>query len=117
MIDDTPPQITGVAVSSALLWSANHKMMNVTVNYTATDNCGPVTCTLSVTSNEPVNGADDGDTSPDWEIVDAHHVRLRAERSGSGSGRVYTITITCTDGSGHTSSGTATVTVPLNRTS
>ena len=44
---------------------------------------------------------DDGNTAPDWEIVDSHHVRLRAERSGRGNGRVYTITITCTDGSGN----------------
>jgi hypothetical protein len=33
------------------------------------------------------------DTSPDWVVVDKHHVRLRAERAGSGSGRVYTVTI------------------------
>ncbi len=32
------------------------------------------------------------------EIVDAHHVKLRAERAGTGNGRIYTITITCTNG-------------------
>jgi hypothetical protein len=52
----------------------------------------------SVTSNEPVNGLGDGDASPDWTIIDAHHINLRAERSGTGTGRTYTITITCTDG-------------------
>jgi len=114
IIDDTPPAVSGVGVSPAVLRPPNHKLVNVTVNYAAADNCGPVTCTLNVSSNEPVNGADDGDTAPDWEIVDAHHVRLRAERSGSGSGRVYTITINCTDGSGNSTSRTATVTVPLN---
>jgi hypothetical protein len=53
----------------------------------------------------------DGDASPDWQIVDAHHVNLRAERSGTGTGRVYTITITCTDGGGHTAMKNVQVTV------
>jgi len=76
-------------------------MRNVTVNYNAVDNCSAVTCTLSVTSNEPINGLGDGDRTPDWQIIDAHHVRLRAERSGTGTGRIYTITITCRDGAGN----------------
>jgi hypothetical protein len=67
---------------------------------------------LTVTSNEPVDGEGDGNTSPDWEVVDAHHVRVRAERAGGGSGRTYTITITSTDGAGHTSSVDVTVRVP-----
>jgi len=57
------------------------------------------------------NGTGDGDTSPDWEIVDAHHVRLRAERSGAGSGRIYTITITATDSRGNVSSQIVSVSV------
>jgi hypothetical protein len=43
--------------------------------------------------------------------VDAHHVRLRAERSGQGSGRIYRITITATDSLGNASSQTVTVRV------
>jgi hypothetical protein len=88
-------------------------MANVTINYTASDNCGgPVTCTLSVSSNESVNGTGDGNTSPDWQVVDAHHGMLRAERSGNGIGRIYTDTITCSDNKGNMSTTTVTVTVP-----
>jgi hypothetical protein len=114
VIDDTPPTITGVAVDHPVLSPPNHKMVDVTVNYSSADNCGATNCSLSVSSNEPINGSDDGDTAPDWEIVDSHHVRLRAERAGGGTGRVYTITITCTDGSGNSTRTTVTVSVPLN---
>jgi hypothetical protein len=86
-------------------------MVDVTVNYDLTDNCGAA-CVLSVTSNEPINGLGDGDTSPDWRIVDAHNVQLRAERSGTGNGRTYTITLTCKDAAGNTTVKTTTVIVP-----
>jgi hypothetical protein len=112
--DTEAPVITGASANPSLLKPPNHKLVPVTVNYATTDNCGgTVTCSLSVTSNEPINSTDDGDTSPDWIIEDAHHLKLRAERSGVGTGRVYTITITCTDAAGNSSSNTVTVSVPL----
>jgi hypothetical protein len=89
-------------------------MVPITVNYTATDNC-PVNCVLTVTSNEPIDGLGDGDTAPDWEVIDAHHLLLRSERSGKGSGRVYTITVTCSDESGNQVVRTVTVTVPFSK--
>lgn len=107
-----PPLITDASASPSLQWPPNHKMMNVTINYSVTDNCGPLTCTLSVSSNEPINGTGDGDTAPDWEIVDAHHVRLRAERAATGNGRIYTITITCADSAGNSSTRSVMVRVP-----
>ncbi len=110
-----PPVISGISVDKPALWPPNHKMVDVTVNYVATDNCGVDTCVLSVTSNEPVDGTGDGDTSPDWVVVDAHHVQLRAERSGNGSGRIYTITITCTDSANNSTVRTATVAVAHNQ--
>ena len=112
-----PPTITGVSVDKPVLWPPNHKLVDVTVDYNVTDNCPlpPNSCTLSVTSNEPINGTGDGDTSPDWIILDAHHVQLRAERSGKGNGRIYTSTITCTDSGGSSSSQTVAVSVPHDK--
>lgn len=110
-----PPIITDASVNTSELWPPNHQMVEVTVNYNVTDNCGPLTSSLSVSSNEPINGTGDGDEAPDWEIVDAHHVRLRAERAGNGSGRIYTVTITCTDSAGNSSNRSVTVRVPISQ--
>lgn len=112
-----PINIGNISVSKSELWPPNHKMVDVTVSYDAINNCGTggANCVLSVSSNEPINGTGDGDTSPDWEIINAHHVRLRSERSGNGGGRIYTITITCTDGVGNSSAKSVTVTVPKSQ--
>ena len=102
-----PLEIVDVELSTSVLWPPNRKLIDVTVDYRTINNCGAATCSLSVTSNEPVED--------DWEIIDDHHLRLRAERAGNGSGRVYTITITCTGGSGGSATRTVTVTVPKNQ--
>ena len=116
-VSNPPPTITGVSADPSVLWPPNHRLVNVTVSYDVTDNCPlpPGSCTLSVTSNEPVNGTGDGDTSPDWIVLDDHRVLLRAERAGNGNGRIYTITITCSDSDGNASSESVTVTVPHDR--
>lgn len=118
VVDDTPPVITGVSVTPSILWPPNHKMVAVTVNYEVKDNCDPgaaIYSILSVSSSEPEKTIRNGDKDPDWEIVDAHHVMLRAERSGTGNGRIYTITVTCTDTHGNSSNKQVTVYVPKNR--
>jgi hypothetical protein len=118
VVDNEAPGVTDFSLSQTSLWPPNHAMIDVAVNYTAGDNCGGAsgsTCVLTVSSNEPVNGVGDGHTSPDWQVVDAHHVRLRAERAGNGGGRVYTLTLTCTDAAGNKSVKTGTVRVPHNQ--
>jgi hypothetical protein len=114
-VDRTPPVITGGSVDKPQLWPPDHKMENVLVSYNATDNCGAAACTLTISSNEPINGRGDGNTAPDWQVVDGHHVVLRAERAGNGGGRTYTIKITCTDGSGNSSTKDVIVTVPKSQ--
>ncbi|HKN84366.1 MAG TPA: DUF4114 domain-containing protein [Pyrinomonadaceae bacterium] len=109
------PVISNAAVSIPVLLPVNHSLTAIVISYDVTDNCGPITNTLRVSSNEPVNAVGDGNTAPDWEIVDAHHVRLRAERSGTGTGRIYTITITSTDSAGNSTSSDVFVTVPHDR--
>ncbi len=112
--DTEPPVVSDPSSSPALLWPPNHKMRDVAVNYTAADNCPGLNCGLSVASSEPLSGTGDGDTAPDWEIVAANLVRLRAERAGTGNGRIYTIAVTCTDGSGNATTKTTAVVVAHN---
>jgi hypothetical protein len=112
-IDTTKPVITNATADpSVLKLPANHNMRDVTVSYTATDNCGPLTSVLSVKSNEPEFGLNDEDVGPDWEIIDKHLVKLRAERDENGKGRIYTVTITVTDEAGNVTTQDVTVTVP-----
>jgi len=97
------------------LWPADHKLKDVTVNYSASDNCGVANTQLSVSSNEAVQSNENGDQSPDWQITDAHHVKVRAERLDAGAGRIYTITITTTDVNGNVNNSTVTVNVPKTK--
>ena len=106
MTDKTPPVITMTSVNPAVLWPANHKMVDVTINYSATDDCGQPQCTITgVTSNEPISGSD-------YSIVDDHHVKLCVNRSGAGNGHTYTANMTCKDAAGNSSSQAVAVTVP-----
>jgi subtilisin-like proprotein convertase family protein len=118
-VNDTEgPPVGPVSASPNSLWPPSHQLRDVTLTYSVgVDNCGgAVTCVVSsVTSNEPENSNDDGDTAPDWVIVSPTLVRLRSERSGVGTGRIYTITVRCTDARGNHTFRTTTVTVPLNQ--
>ncbi len=115
--DTTPPVIVSASANPATLWPPNHRMVDVTATAQVRDACGPTTWKIvRVTSNEPVNGRGDGNTSPDWVITGDHKLKLRAERAGNGHGRVYTITLQAKDAAGNLSARkTVTVTVPHNQ--
>ena len=114
--DVEPPVIAGLAAVPNVLWPPNHKMVLVSVNYTATDNCDPTpACSLAISSNEPVNDIGDGNTSPDWLVLDNHHAQLRSERAGGGNGRIYTETVTCEDIYNNSSNAGTAVTVPKSQ--
>jgi len=111
VVDTTAPAMSDLLLSATQLWPPNHQMVDVSVAYSATD-LSPTSCSLSVSSNEPLNGLGDGDMTPDWIIVDEHHLRLRAERSAAGNGRVYTVTADCRDSFGNATHKSASVNVP-----
>lgn len=110
----TPPVITNTFATPSVLFPPNHKLVPVTISVVAQ---GAVSCRIiSVSSNEPVNGRGDGNTSPDWVITGDLTVLLRAERSGQNkNGRVYNITVQCTDAFGNTATTNVDVTVPHDR--
>jgi hypothetical protein len=111
--DTTPPDVESVKVNPSVLWPPNHQMVPASVEVKATDACGDVSSKIvSVTSNEPVNGHGDGNTSPDWKITGDLTLELRAERSGPGKGRVYTIKVEVSDEAGNSVTRNVTVLVP-----
>lgn len=77
----------------------------------ACDPAAPVCAIGDITSNEPSEGAGNGDSGPDWEITGPLTANLRAERR-TVSGRAYTLHVSCTDETGNRSPAAAIVTVP-----
>lgn len=116
VLDYEPPVITGIADELEPLWSPNHKMVPIHLDYNVMDNCGgPITNDVYVFSSEPDNGLGDGDKAVDWEIKDAHNILLRAERSGTGTGRIYYIYIVSYDNSYNYTFKMVTVAVPHDK--
>jgi hypothetical protein len=107
-----PMAIEDVAIAPAAIGPPNHVMVDVTVSYKVSSPSGIASCRLAVTSNESSNTVGDGNTAVDWQILDSHRLRLRAERSGTGAGRLYTVAIICTDSVGNTRTASGTVAVP-----
>ena len=52
--------------------------------------CGPFTINIdSIFQDEPVNGSDDANTSPDASGMGTSEAQVRSKRDGKGNGRVY----------------------------
>ncbi len=103
-----------VSVAPSVLKVVNHKYVTVTGTPTVSSDVVSVEL-ISVTSNEPDDGADDGSTTNDTVIDSDLTARVRAERSGTGTGRVYTFTFEATNDCGITTTATAEVRVPVGR--
>jgi len=115
--DTLGPAFKTLTASTAALWPPNHQMVPVSLNVDLVDLIDPAPSAriVGVSSNEPVDGSDDGQTSPDWEITGPLTVALRAERSGTGTGRIYTVAVEGTDAAGNVTLQTVSVTVPVRR--
>jgi hypothetical protein len=116
VIDTTPPQINATA-SPNILWSPDHKYVEVSISVTAYDICdpSPKITFVSIASSEPDNSIGDGNTVNDIIILNDFAFNLRAERSGTGLGRIYTVTYKATDVSGNYALTSVVVEVPHNQ--
>jgi rhodanese-related sulfurtransferase len=96
VVDETKPVLGAISVNRQPQRSGQQRMLLVTVEYSATDNCRAVTTELTVTSH----GGDRG-----WLVLDAHHVLLNAPGIGLYSDedaeRRYTIAVVATDTAGN----------------
>ncbi|WP_340104315.1 immunoglobulin-like domain-containing protein [Rhodohalobacter sp. 8-1] len=119
--DTTAPELT-VSADPLVLTRPNHKYVTVSLadlGLTAADACdgtiepGQV-YVASVSSDEPENASDDGNTFDDIVVDDCRTVRVRAERDGMGNGRVYTITLAVADAAGNVGTAAYEVQVPLS---
>jgi hypothetical protein len=110
-IQDTVAPSVRLSLLSDTLWSPDHKMA-LAARISALDACDPSPfIDISVTSDEPSNGAGDGNTAPDWSLErledGTYNLWLRAERSGVGEGRTYAVTVTARDTSSNTAQAAA----------
>jgi hypothetical protein len=110
VVDTTVPAVGALTATPGVLTPPNHKLVDILVSYTARDANGAPVCALTVSSNEPVDGTDDGNTSSDWTILDftmcsfgraCGHGTGRTTRSPRRAGRLRQLT-----------SSSMTVTVP-----
>ena len=116
VVDTEPPELA-VELSPSTLWPPNHRLVAITADVVARDNCGPVEVVLeSVTSSD----SDDDDGQADIQGVDVGTFDLafevRVERSGHEQlGRIYTATYRAVDSSENATRASAVIVVPHSR--
>ena len=119
--DNTAPVLTVIS-TPITLWPPNHKYETITMDQlfvSVSDNCATLTMDdvyiESVSSDEPDNGDNDGNTTEDilFGGDDCSSVQLRRERYEYGNGRVYTINLAVDDGNGNTGTANVEVYVPI----
>ena len=124
-IGDATPPVVDASIehrsfkNRGYLWPNNHKMVDVELSVTATDNCddsGQLAIAVHVFADEDeMADTGSGTTSPDAKLGP---VRLRTERMGvtqGGDGRVYLIVVTATDCAGNVGYTCLTATVPIDQ--
>ena len=123
--DAVPPVITLVD-GPATLWPPNHNYHAFAIDELVVEviddaqGALPVASVVidRVTSDEPENGAGDGNTTDDIVIgEDCRSVEMRAERQDDGDGRVYTIHLAAADASGNVGTAAYEVHVPASKDS
>ena len=113
VVDTTPPDFE-LSVSPTMLWPPDHKMYEITQNWTVSDDCDatPDVMLVSIAMSEVDDIPGGGNTSDDIRIGEDGSIYLRSERSGTSSERIYTITYQAVDDYGNTSLRSATVGIP-----
>lgn len=106
--DTIAPEVLTISATPDSIWPPNHRMVPVTVNVTATDNCDS---SLTAQITKVICNEEPGRFAPDVKITGPLSVDLRAERLGNDA-RVYTIYVDVSDSSGNTKTTTTTVIVP-----
>ncbi|MCA1802086.1 MAG: S8 family serine peptidase [Rhodothermaceae bacterium] len=123
VVDTTPPTIT-VNSDPMVLWSPKHDYRTLTLadlDIEVGDFCDKTltpedVVIVSVTSDEPENGEEDGNTIDDMVIGGScNTVQLRAERDGTSNGRVYTLRLELMDASGNVGWTNYEVHVPVSQ--
>ena len=115
-VSDTPPVINGLSVDKPVLTPANNQMVDVAIAYNVSDACGGAITPAIVISSKNIPGSN---IQQNWEIVDEHHIRLRASLVGitnnghtSYASRTYIITTTVVNSAGLSASASTSVKVP-----
>jgi hypothetical protein len=113
VVDTTPPEFE-FSVTPTMLWPPDHKMYEITTNWTVSDECdsAPDVMLVSIAMSEADDIPSGGNTNDDIQIGDDGEIYVRSERSGTSSERIYTITYQAVDDSGNTTVRSATVRIP-----